>query len=202
VDTSLPQLVADYGYLAVFVGTLLEGEAILLLAAYAAHRGYLTLPAVIGVAFCGATLGDQIFFFSGRFFGHALMRRLPLIRARAETINALLLRYHAGLIIGLRFAYGLRIAGPIVIGMSTLSARRFLAFNALGAMIWAPLIAGIGYLFGHALEWLFADLKQYEMVGLLALVLLFIAVSAAVHFTRGARGAGDRGSGEADPDDL
>jgi membrane protein DedA with SNARE-associated domain len=201
VDTSLPQLVADYGYLAVFVGTLLEGEAILLLAAYAAHRGYLSLPAVVGIAFCGATLGDQIFFFSGRFFGHALMHRLPLIRARAETINALLLRYHAGLIIGIRFAYGLRIAGPIVIGMSTLSARRFLAFNALGAMIWAPLIAGIGYLFGHALEWLFADLKQYEMIGLLALLLLFIVASGAVHFTRGARGArgpGGRGSGEAD----
>ena len=114
----MPQLVTDYGYLAVFVGTLLEGESILLLAAYAAHRGYLSLPAVVGVAFCGATLGDQIFFFSGRFFGHGLMQRLPLIRARAEKINALLLRYHAGLIVGIRFAYGLRIAGPVVIGMS------------------------------------------------------------------------------------
>ena len=41
-------------------------------------------------------------------------------------------------------------------------------------MIWAPLIAGIGYLFGHALEWLFADLKQYETIGLLGLLLLFV----------------------------
>lgn len=185
MDASLPQLVSDYGYLAVFVGTLLEGEAILLLAAYAAHQGYLSLPAVVGVAFCGATLGDQIFFFSGRFFGDRLLRRLPVIRARADTINALLLRYHAGLIIGIRFAYGLRVAGPIVIGMSTLSARRFLLFNAVGAMIWAPLIAGIGYLFGHALEWLFVDLKQYETIGLLGLLLLFIVVSGVVHFVRG-----------------
>ncbi|HSC64384.1 MAG TPA: DedA family protein [Caldimonas sp.] len=187
MDASLPQLIADYGYLAVFVGTLLEGEAILLLAAYAAHQGYLSLPAVIGVAFCGATLGDQIFFFSGRFFGNSLMRRLPLIRARAEKINALLLRYHAGLIIGIRFAYGLRIAGPIVIGMSSLDPRRFLVFNAIGAMLWAPLIAGIGYLFGHALEWLFADLKQYETLGLLALLLLFVVVSGIVHFARARR---------------
>jgi len=188
MDASLPQFVEDYGYLAVFVGTLLEGEAILLLAAYAAHRGYLSLPAVIGVAFCGATLGDQIFFFSGRFFGHGLMQRLPLIRARAERINGLLLRYHAALIIGIRFAYGLRIAGPIVIGMSGLNPGRFLLFNALGALIWAPLIAGIGYLFGHTLEWLFADLKQYETIGLLGLLLLFIVVSGVVHFARGRRG--------------
>jgi len=198
VDSSLPQLVSDYGYLAVFVGTLLEGEAILLLAAYAAHRGYLSLPAVVAVAFFGATLGDQIFFFSGRFFGHGLMQRLPLIRARAEKINALLLRYHAGLIIGIRFAYGLRIAGPIVIGMSTLKARRFLVFNAIGAMIWAPLIAGIGYMFGHALEWLFADLKEYETIGLLGLLLLFVVVSGIVHFARGRREAQRGENREAD----
>jgi membrane protein DedA with SNARE-associated domain len=126
------------------------------------------------------------------------MQRLPLIRARAEKVNALLLRYHAGLIIGIRFAYGLRIAGPIVIGMSTLSARRFLVFNAIGAMIWAPLIAGIGYLFGHALEWLFADLKQYETIGLLGLLLLFVVLSGIVHFARGKREAHQRESREAD----
>jgi len=185
VDTSLPQLVSDYGYLAVFVGTLLEGEAILLLAAYAAHQGYLSLPAVIGVAFCGATLGDQIFFFSGHFFGDWLMRRVPAIRARADTINALLVRHHASLIIGIRFAYGLRIAGPIVIGMSTLRPHRFLLFNAIGALIWAPLIAGIGYLFGHALSWLFIDLKQYETLGLLGLLLLFLIASGVTRFLRG-----------------
>ena len=106
MDASLPQLVSDYGYLAVFVGTLLEGEAILLLAAYAAHQGYLSLPAVVGVAFCGATLGDQIFFFSGRLFGDRLLRRLPVIGAKADKINAPLLRYREGLIIGIRFAYG------------------------------------------------------------------------------------------------
>ena len=183
--SDLPQLVSDYGYLAVFIGTLLEGEAILLLAAYSAQQGHLSLPLVIGVAFCGATLGDQIFFFTGHFFGHALLRRLPAIHARAGKINALLVRYNAGLIIGIRFAYGLRIAGPIVIGMSTLSPRRFLLFNAIGALLWAPLIAGIGYLFGHAIEWLFVDFKRYETIGLFSLLLLFVLVSALIHLLRG-----------------
>ena len=71
----------------------------------------------------------------------------------------------------IRFAYGLRIAGPIVIGMSTISPRRFLLFNAIGALLWAPLIAGIRYLFGHAIEWLFVDLKRYETIGLISLLL-------------------------------
>ena len=107
-----------------------------------------------------------------------------MIGAKADKINALLLRYHEGLIIGIRFAYGVRIAGPIVIGMSTLSARRFLLFNAVGALIWAPLIAGIGYLFGHALERLFVDLKQYETIGFLALLFFFVGVSGVVHVVR------------------
>lgn len=113
-----------------------------------------------------------------------MLRRLPAIQARADKINALLVRYNAGLIMGIRFAYGLRIAGPIVIGMSTISPRRFLLFNAIGALLWAPLIAGIRYLFDHAIEWLFVDLKRYETIGLISLLLFFVLVSALSHFLR------------------
>jgi membrane protein DedA with SNARE-associated domain len=37
---SFRQLVIDYGYLAVFIGCLLEGETILVLAGFAAHQGH------------------------------------------------------------------------------------------------------------------------------------------------------------------
>jgi len=184
LDVSIARLVSDYGYLAVFVGSLLEGESILLLAAYAAHQGYLSLSLVVAVACCGAILGDQIFFYSGRWFGTAPLQRMPALQARAETVNRLLIRHHAGLIIGLRFAYGLRIAGPIVIGMSTLGWRRFLVLNVIGALIWAPLVAGVGYLFGHAMERLFIDFKEFEKFGLLILVLLIAIVSAVLHLVR------------------
>ena len=47
---NLPELIETYGYWAVLGGTLLEGESVLLLAGFAAHRGYLDLPIVVGVA--------------------------------------------------------------------------------------------------------------------------------------------------------
>lgn len=172
----LSQLVADYGYLAVFAGSLLEGETILVVAGFAAHQGHLSLPAVIAIAFVGGLLGDQFFFFLGRRYGDALLRRLPLLARHAERVNRLLLRHHAWLIVGVRFMYGLRIAGPIVIGMSPVSARRFLLFNLIGAAIWAVLIAGAGYLFGQTLHWLLADLNRYEWVG----VLVILAVAGLV----------------------
>ena len=179
MDSSLAQLISDYGYLAVFVGTLLEGEAILMLGAYAAHQGYLSLPLVIGVAFFGATLGDQIFFLLGRRFGAGLLARFPGLRQRAARVDRLLLRYHGVVIVGIRFAYGLRIAGPIAIGMSTLPAWRFFLFNAVGAVIWAPLIGGAGYLFGHTLDWLLADMKHYEAIGFVVLVVVLAGIGIA-----------------------
>jgi membrane protein DedA with SNARE-associated domain len=167
---SLHGLLADYGYLAVFAGSLLEGETILALAGFAAHQGYLWLPGVVVVAFCGGMLGDQIFFFIGRRYGVAVLRRLPRMASRARQVDQLLLRHHAGLIIGVRFMYGLRIIGPIVIGMSQVPARRFLLFNMIGAAIWAPLIAGAGFLFGHTVQWLFAGLDRYEWIAALVIV--------------------------------
>ena len=69
--------VISYGYLAVFLGTLLEGETILLSAGFAANRGLLYWPLVVAVAFAGATLGDQIAFLLGRWQGASLIARFP-----------------------------------------------------------------------------------------------------------------------------
>ena len=63
---SVTELVSHYGYIAVAVGCLLEGETVLLTAGFAAHRGMLDLPAVLAVAFVASALGDQIFFQLGR----------------------------------------------------------------------------------------------------------------------------------------
>jgi membrane protein DedA with SNARE-associated domain len=47
--------ISAYGYYAVEAGTFFEGETVLVLAGFAAHRGYLELPLVIACAFAGET---------------------------------------------------------------------------------------------------------------------------------------------------
>jgi len=79
--------------------------------------------------------------------------------------------------------YGLRIVGPVVIGMSAVPAIRFLAFNLIGAALWANLIAGIGYLFGHSLQWLLADMAGYEAAAVV-LILLIAVLIGVVHRLR------------------
>ncbi len=181
---TLSQLLSDYGYLAVFVGSLLEGETILLLAGYAAHQGYLSLHWIVLLAFCGGTLGDVVYFLLGRRFGSAWLRRFPRLTVPAQRVNRLLLRFHEALIVGVRFMYGLRILGPIVIGMSEVRAWRFVLFNALGAALWAVLVTALGFLFGHALQLLFAQAEQYEAMALLLIVALGVLLGFA-HWLRG-----------------
>jgi membrane protein DedA with SNARE-associated domain len=173
---SLTDLLAQYGYLALFVGCLLEGETLLLLAGLAAHGGYLSFPVVVGVAFVGGTLGDQVGFFIGRRYGESLLGRWASLEAGVARARRLIDRHSALLIIGVRFMYGLRLIGPVAIGMSDVSAWRFVVFNIIGAAIWAVGVSAAGYLFGHAIEWLIMDLERLEKAALVCAVVVVVAL--------------------------
>ena len=159
----LQQLIEHYGYIAVFIGAVLEGETVLIVAGFAAHRGYLDLGGVVAVATLGGFLGDQFFFTVGRARGRQLLARFPAIERQSARVQTLVNRYHTWLIVGVRFLYGLRVAGPVLLGMSEVSHARFAVFNLLGALIWASLIAGAGYVFGQTVEMMLSNAKRYEL---------------------------------------
>ena len=179
---SITDFVADYGYFAVLIGSLLEGETILVLAGFAAQQGHLSLGTVLMIAFAGGTLGDQVFFWIGRIWGVALLQRFPALQCRARRVGELLRRYDAALIVGIRFMYGLRIAGPINMGACMIAPWRLAVFNVLGAAIWAPVVGGAGYVFGEALQTVIGDLRRFEDA------ILLVLVAAAVLFAAVRRG--------------
>jgi len=158
----LAGLIASYGYAAVFLGTLLEGETMLALAGFAAHRGYLALDWVIVTAIAGGVVGDQFAFAAGRRWGARLLARWPKLAAGAGAAAARLERHAAWFILANRFMYGLRLAGPIAVGMSALPWRRFLALNFAGAVIWAVAIALAGYAFGEVLARVLDEVHRAE----------------------------------------
>ncbi len=171
------QLIITYGYLAVFIGTFLEGETILILGGFAAHQGYLDLAGVMAAAFAGSLLGDQLYFHLGRRNSRLLLRKRPEWKQRMERFRRLLDRHTTVIILAFRFLYGLRTVGPIAIGTSSVSFRRFLVLNAIGAAVWAVAIAAAGYAFGGAVEVIISDIKRYEHI-----VAGAVAVAAIVLF--------------------
>src|SRR5215510_7415240 len=114
----LAQFIPTHGYWLTFVGALLEGETMLVLAGLAANRGYLILPTLIALGAVGGFLGDQIIFALGRRYGQRMLERFPSLKRRAGQATRLVERYPELSIVAVRFIYGLRIIGPVTIGMS------------------------------------------------------------------------------------
>ena len=176
-------LVAQYGYFAVIVGAFLEGETVIALAGFAAHRGYLDFGAVALLAGLSGFAGDQFYFFLGRRHGAQVLARIPGASEKAERFDALLERWHAPFIVALRFLYGFRIVGPVLLGAGRVPTLKFVAFNALGAALWAPLVAGAGWAFGQAAQALLADIREYEQ-WLFAAILVTGLAGVLVHRLR------------------
>jgi membrane protein DedA with SNARE-associated domain len=166
------EFIAHYGYLAVFLGTVAEGETVLAAAGFAAHRGLLDWRLVVLVAMVGGSFGDMLAFLIGRWQGKALMRRFPVLARHEPRVQRLLARYDAILIVMVRFLYGLRVPGPIILGSYRLPPLRFAAFNALGAALWAALITAAGYAFGAAISALLGNIERIEGIVIAAILVL------------------------------
>lgn len=180
----LPTLIREYGYLALFIGTFLEGETILVLAGFSAQRGFLSLPLVMLIAALGAFAGDQMFFLLGRRLGRSFVERTPARILRVARVRALLHRRRVLALLGYRFLYGLRSITPMAIGASGFSPAIFAFWSGIGAVIWAVVVGFLGFFFGRVAERVLAEIQEYELfilAGLAALGLLaFIA-----HIVRG-----------------
>lgn len=170
-------LIEHYGYAAIFIGTFLEGETILVVAGFLAHRGYLELGWVIAWAFFGTYAGDQLFFHIGRSRGMALLEKRPRWQLRSQRVFELLERHQILVILGFRFLYGLRTVTPFLIGMSGVRPWRFLVLNGLGALVWATVVGGLGFMLGQTLGIFLQHIKRYEIM-----ILAILFVVAAVYW--------------------
>jgi membrane protein DedA with SNARE-associated domain len=161
---TIESLVREFGYLAVFIGTFLEGETILVVGGFAAYEGYLELPWVIVTAFFGSLFGDQLYFFIGRYNGRALLKRFPGWQPRVNRFRTMMDRHDTWFILVFRFLYGLRTVAPFAIGLSNVSLRKFILLNILSAAIWAVTLGVLGYFFGRVMEAVLDDIKKYELL--------------------------------------
>lgn len=167
----LSELIRNYGYLAILIGTFLEGETILLLGGLAAHMGFLELQWVIAAALAGSFSGDQLYFYIGRHYGPRIIARRVSWQESAAKVYRHLHRHQNLLILSFRFFYGLRNVTPFVVGAAHISRLRFFALNLIGAVIWAMVFGMGAYFSGEAFRLILSDYRHYELYLLLGLAL-------------------------------
>lgn len=168
-------LFMQYGAVAVALGAGLEGEAAVRAGGFLAHRGLIDLRVAALCAFLGSFVVDQALFLSARF-----QRERPYLqraRQRQAFGRALRLieRHPTTFCIVFRFMYGLRIAGPLAIGVSAVPIPRFIVLNAVSAMIWAAAFSYLGFRFGVAITGKILTFATDHAPILIAAVLVAIA---------------------------
>lgn len=180
---TLTHLVAQHGYLGIFVLVFVEGfgvpapgeSAIILGGGYAAH-GELNIIGVAVVAFLAAVTGDSLGYLIGRTGGRALVLRygrfVRLTHVRLARFEAFMGRHGPKVVAIARFVEGLRQFNGIVAGATGMPWRRFVVFNALGAAAWVGVWSAAGYLAGEHVRAIEVGLHRYQWYAIPVVVLL------------------------------
>lgn len=180
IQQILKEYLELHGYWVLFVGTFLEGEAILLLAGFLAFQGYLDIVGVICTSWAGSFLGDQCYFYLGRSKGRGLLKRFHSIARKFREALKLIEKYGNFVAFISRFTYGFRIILPIILGITNLAPRTFLWINLVSAFTWAVVFSLGGYLFGKSASLVLDNVSNYEHY--LVLILFgFILTAWCVH---------------------
>jgi membrane-associated protein len=169
------------------LGMVFPGEIAILVAGAAAQVGTLPLWAVIPAGVAGAIIGDAIGFGVGRRYGARLLSRLPERLVKPEAVratNALIRRRGPIVVLIGRTTALLRALVPGLAGMSGLSWRRFLPYNMLGGMIWASVVAALGYLAGASLTVVQDQLGMASNIIFGVVVAIGLVVWLRTHFRR------------------
>lgn len=168
----MEHFIAQYGYVAVLIGTIVEGGTLLTMAGFAAHHGDLHLvPWVILAGTVGSLVDGLFWFFVARHYGAALVARRQEWRSGMRRMGRWYRRHPTLMIVGARFLPGARTVSFIAAGLSRVRGAAYAPLNALGAALWATTIALAGYLFGQVLQMMVGNLQRVEGAVFIALML-------------------------------
>lgn len=185
------RFVVDYGYLAVFLGILLEdfglptpGETMLIAGSVLASHGSLNIAWLLPIAWLGAVIGDSIGFLIGATGGHRLLvrhgGRIGITLERLQKVEEFFARYGDIVVVFARFFVILRQLNGIVAGSLEMPWPRFFLYNAIGAALWVGFWGGLTYWLGrrffeyiHMIGWVWATLIALAAIAIIVAAVKF-----------------------------
>ncbi|GAC1639514.1 MAG: DedA family protein [Candidatus Dormibacteraceae bacterium] len=189
-QSTLMDLLASYGYLAVFLFIAIEstgipfpGETMLITASiYAGHTHRLNIVLVIASSAAGAIVGDNLGYAVGRWGGYRLLRRygryIRLHEKRLKLGQYLFLQHGGKVVFFGRFVSILRTYAAFLAGTNRMPWWRFLLFNAAGGIVWATLFGTGAYVLGTQIHNL---TRTATSVGAILAVVAFVAFFVFLH---------------------
>ena len=167
-----------------FLGLILPGETMLVLAGFLSSQGYLKLGDCVWIVMLAAILGDSLGYFFGSTIGQHYFekhkRLLFLKRKHIRKTNVYFQRHGGKTVFFSRFISILREAAPFAAGIAEMPYRKFFLYNAPGGILWTLVFLLLGYYFGQS--WQLIE-KWLGRAGLF-LVLLALTIVLFVYLYR------------------
>ena len=182
--TDIVIFIERHGYIVLFavvfvrqIGLPVPGLLFLLAAGALAAAGKLRLVAAIVLGAGACVLADWLWYEAGRrggdkvlHFMHRFTRDPEYHDRRAKRMFA---RYGPPVLLVAKFVPGLDAIAPPLAGASHTGRIRFLAFESIGATLYASVYGGLGYVFSHDLNRAAAYVSR---AGRFSLLVAFIGV--------------------------
>jgi membrane protein DedA with SNARE-associated domain len=149
-------------YVLVFFGSMVEGDATLLTAAFLAHSGKLNFIGVLLTAGLASTILNEAVYHLSRTRSRLYFERKIAQHPKYAKVQHWIRRRSVLLLLFSRYVFGFRLAIPAACGMTGMSPIVFFIVNAIGAAIWVIPLGYAGYAFGGALARFWSGLHQYE----------------------------------------
>lgn len=198
---------ATFGYPLVFAGALGENTALLglilpggtlaALGAFYARTGTLNIAWVILLAWLGTVAGYHVDYLVGRYalsrgldrWGRSPLGRRLRLAGRMRLARGFLARHGGKAILLSHTAGHLRSFVALSAGATRMSYPRFLAFEAVAALIWSSLFCAIGYLIGAEIGVFLAILERIGWTTFVLVVALGVGlfVTRKIQQSRGGR---------------
>ncbi len=183
MSPELVSFITTHGYTAVFLGSLIEGEALVIIAAFFAFLGELSLSLVLLCAFLGTLLSDVGWFLLGRYTGVRFLERFTWLHTLSKGSTALVGRRPRLTAFLVRFLYGFRVIVPFSLGKTAIETNTYILYNALGVFVWVGIFGGIGYFFANGVETIIGKTQHLGLIMIGVTLLLIIGFSYLSKFT-------------------
>ncbi|MFF0014996.1 DedA family protein [Streptomyces sp. NPDC005374] len=141
------------GETSAFVGVLLPGETVILLASAIASRGDLNPVLLATLVVTGGITGDSLGYALGHWYGrrpNARLTRWVRDNSRIGRAHDFLTRHGGAAVVGGRFIGFVRTFLPFAAGASGMPYRRFFLFSTVASLLWGIGNVLLGYFAGAA----------------------------------------------------
>ena len=168
----LEDILSHWGYIAVFLGTVIEGEVTMIVGSFLASQRILDIKYVMLTGAIGGFIGDQIFFLLGKIGKNLNILRKLERNVKFRKARVIAKKYGTYIILFSRYLIGMRAALSLSLGIFNVPFKQFTLLNMLSAIFWALTVGIFGFILGKAALALLGDIKKYEWLLVLTIIVI------------------------------